>query len=130
MNDSTSPASPKAEADSPDLVQVMLGECSPADADAVFEVLGTHFTSDRADVVPHRDEGPRPAAWTGSFCVDHAPGEVTGVLLSGPVTAELQGGPVAVERLRKTLAAAFSVEAAGSSAGDQEVDVQLRLTNA
>ncbi|MEU3370544.1 hypothetical protein ACFYM2_11040 [Streptomyces sp. NPDC006711] len=126
MNDTSTPASP----DSPDLVQVMLAECSAADADAVFEVLGAHFTSDRAGVVPHRDEGPQPAAWTGSFCVDHAPEQVAGVLLSGPVTAELQGGPVAVERLRRTLAAAFAVEAAGSAAGDQEVDVQLRLTNA
>ncbi|MFG2721283.1 hypothetical protein ACGFW5_23730 [Streptomyces sp. NPDC048416] len=130
MNDSSTPASPDAETDSPDLVQVMLGECSAADADAVFEVLGTHFTSDRAGVVPHRDEGPRPAAWTGSFCVDHAPDHVAGVLLAGPVTAELQGGPVAVDRLRRTLAAAFAVEAAGSSAGDQEVDLQLRLTSA
>ena len=58
-----------------------------------------------------------PSRWRGSFS-------------SGPVTAELQGGPVAVERLRRTLSAAFAVEAAGSAAGDQEVDVQLRLTNA
>lgn len=51
------------------------------------------------------------------------------MLLAGPVTADLQGGPVAVDRLRRTLAAAFAVEAAGSAAGDQEVDVQVRLTN-
>ncbi|MEU9097838.1 hypothetical protein [Streptomyces sp. NPDC048361] len=130
MNDTSSSASPDTGADSPDLVHVMLGECSAADADAVFEVLGTHFTSDREGVVPHRDESPQPAAWTGSFCADHAPDDVAQVLLAGPVTADLQGGPVAVDRLRKTLAAAFTVEAAGSSAGDQEVDVQLRLTNA
>uniref|UniRef100_A0AAU2UWL7 GNAT family N-acetyltransferase n=1 Tax=Streptomyces sp. NBC_00003 TaxID=2903608 RepID=A0AAU2UWL7_9ACTN len=130
MNDSPSPASPGAGADSPDLVQVMLGECSAADADAVFEMLGNHFASDRAGAVPGRREGPRPAAWAGSFVVDHAPDEVAGVLLAGPVTADLQGGPVAVDRLRRTLAAAFAVEAAGSAAGDQEVDVQVRLTNA
>ncbi|MET9361283.1 hypothetical protein ABZX93_10245 [Streptomyces sp. NPDC006632] len=130
MNDTSSPASPDVSPDSPDLVHVMLGECSPADADAVFEVLGAHFASDRAGVVPHRGESPQPAAWTGSFRVDHAPEQVAGVLLAGPVTADLQGGPVAVDRLRKTLAEAFAVEAAGMSAGDQEVDVQIRLTSA
>ncbi|MFG3281432.1 hypothetical protein [Streptomyces sp. NPDC048111] len=128
MNDST-PATPSA-ADSPDLVHVMLGECSAADADAVFDVLAAHFDSDRADDVPGRREGPRPATWTGSFRVDHAPDEVDGVVLAGQVTADLQGGPVAVDRLHRTLAAAFAVEKAGSAAGDQEVDVQLRLTNA
>ncbi|MFD7336037.1 hypothetical protein ACFV98_08520 [Streptomyces violascens] len=129
MNDSPSSASQSAGADSPDRVQVMLGECSAADADAVFEVLGTHFASDRAGAVPSRREGPRPAAWAGSFVVDHTPAEVAGVLLAGPVTADLQGGPVAVDRLQRTLAEAFAVETGGSAAGDQEVDVQLRLTN-
>ncbi|MFE9539523.1 hypothetical protein [Streptomyces sp. NPDC006691] len=127
MNDSASPTSPAA--DSPDLVHVMLGECSAADAEAVFGVLAGHFDSDRDDDVPGRREGPRPATWTGSFRADHAPAEVDGVILAGPVTADLQGGPVAVERLRHTLAAAFSVETAGSAAGDQEVDLQLRLSN-
>ncbi|MEV8524002.1 hypothetical protein ACFYMW_19425 [Streptomyces sp. NPDC006692] len=130
MNDSPSPASPDAAADSPDLVHVMLGECDAADANAVFQVLGSHFTSDRADDVPRRGPGPRPDAWAGSYVVDHAPDQVAGVLLAGPVTADLQGGPVAVDRLRRTLAAAFGVETASAAAGDQEVDVQLRLTNA
>ncbi|RCH67545.1 hypothetical protein DT019_17190 [Streptomyces sp. SDr-06] len=106
----------------------MLGECSAADADAVFGVLATCFASDRADAVPGRRGGPRPDAWTGSFVADHAPDQVPGVLLAGPVTAELQGGPVAVDRLRRALAEAFAVETAGRVAGDQEVDVQLRLT--
>ncbi|CAM5290378.1 hypothetical protein AB0M94_33740 [Streptomyces xanthochromogenes] len=127
MNDSASSTSPAA--DSPDLVHVMLGECSAADADAVFDVLATHFDSDRDNDVPGRREGPRPATWTGSFRADHAPSDVAGVILAGPVTADLQGGPVAVDRLRHTLAAAFSVETAGSAAGDQEVDLQLRLSN-
>lgn len=130
MNDSSPAASPGGGADSPHLVQVMLGECSVADADAVFEVLATCFDSDRADVVPSHREGSRPNAWVGSFVVDHAPAQVAGVLLAGPVTAELQGGPVAVDRLSRTLAAAFAVETAGRAAGDQEVDVLLRLTSA
>jgi hypothetical protein len=61
--------------------------------------------------------------------VEHAPAEVSGVTLAGTVTADLQGCPVAVERLCRTLDAAFAVEKVGTVAGDQEVEVQLRLTN-
>lgn len=114
--------------DTPDLVQVALDECSAADADAVFAVLRTHFSSDRGDDAPHRTEQPRPAVWTGDFLVDHSPAPVRGVLLAGPVTADLQGGPVAVGLLRDTLASAFAVTVTGTVSGDQEVQMQLRLT--
>ncbi|MFD0548295.1 hypothetical protein ACFQ0X_03315 [Streptomyces rectiviolaceus] len=130
MNDTPGPASPTAQSDSPDVVQVVLGECSAADADAVFGVLRAHFPSDRGEDAPHRTEQPRPAVWTGGFLAARSPGSVRGVLLAGPVTADLQGGPVAVDRLRATLESAFVVTGAGSASGDQEVQVQLRLTGA
>lgn len=130
MNDTPDPAAPIAQSDSPHLVQVVLGECSAADADAVFGVLRTHFPCDRGEDAPHRTEEPRPAVWTGGFLAVGSPGPVRGVLLAGPVTADLQGGPVAVDRLRTTLESAFVVSPCGTVSGDQEVQVQLRLTGA
>lgn len=130
MNDTPGPASPIAQSDSPHLVQVVLGECSAADADAVFGVLRTHFPCDRGEDAPHRTEEPRPAVWTGGFLAVGSPGPVPGVLLAGPVTVDLQGGPVAVDRLRTTLESAFVVSPGGTVSGDQEVQVQLRLTGA
>ncbi|MFG2502143.1 hypothetical protein ACGFSB_28520 [Streptomyces sp. NPDC048441] len=128
MSGTPDPASPTAPSASCDLVQVVLDECSVADADAVFGVLRTHFASDRGDAAPHRTEQPLPAVWTDDFVVDHSTGPVPGVLLAGAVTADLQGGPVAVGHLRDTLASAFSASVTGTVSGDQEVQVQLRLT--
>ncbi|MGB8945032.1 MAG: hypothetical protein WCD21_33095 [Streptomyces sp.] len=130
MNDTPDPTAPTAQSDSPDLVQVVLGECSAADADAVFGVLRAHFPSDRGEDAPHRTEQPRPAVWTGAFIAAESTGPVRGVLLAGPVTADLQGSPVAVDRLRATLESAFVVSANGTASGDQEVQLQLRLTGA
>ncbi|MFH8484640.1 hypothetical protein [Streptomyces longisporoflavus] len=130
MNDTPDPAAPIAQTDSPDLVQVVLGECSAADADAVFGVLRTHFPSDRGDEAPHRTEQAQPAVWTGGFLASADTGPVRGVLLAGSVTADLQGGPVAVQRLRETLESAFVVSTTGTESGDQEVQMQLRLTGA
>lgn len=61
--------------------------------------------------------------------MEHSPADVTGTVLAGTVTADLQGCPVAVERLCRTLDAAFAVEKVGKVAGDQEVEVQLHLNN-
>ncbi|MEU6824171.1 hypothetical protein ABZ921_26370 [Streptomyces atriruber] len=115
---------------SADLVQVVLGECSPADADTVFNVLRDHFPSDRGVDAPRQTGEPWPEVWTGGFLADHSPASVPGVLLAGSVTAGLQGGPVAVSRLHAALASAFVVTAEGTASGDQEVEVQLRLTGA
>ncbi|MFG2650718.1 hypothetical protein [Streptomyces sp. NPDC048436] len=128
MNDTPAPDSPAEQSGSPDQVQVVLGECSAADADAVFGLLRTHYPSDRGDDAPHRTEQPRPEVWTGGFLAAHDPGPVRGVLLADTVTADLQGGPVAVNRLRATLESAFATSVTGTVSGDQEVQVQLRLT--
>ncbi|MBC9718962.1 hypothetical protein H9Y04_41195 [Streptomyces sp. TRM66268-LWL] len=115
---------------SPDLVQVVLAECSAADADTVFDVLRAQFPSDRGDDVPGHKEPGRPDVWTGGFLAGHSPEPSPGVLLAGTVTADLQGGPVAVARIRALLEQAFVAQAKGTVSGDQEVQVQLRLTGA
>ncbi|MFF6999913.1 hypothetical protein ACFY93_33975 [Streptomyces sp. NPDC008313] len=121
-------------------VQVVLSDGSAADAGTVFEVLEGRFACDRtAEEAPREDESHRPTVWTSTFDLP-APAEAaesaggTGegaqaspARLSGPVTAEVQGTHLAVRRLREVLEEAFTVQEAGTDAGDQEIQVQLRL---
>ncbi|MEU6121286.1 hypothetical protein [Streptomyces sp. NPDC047123] len=130
MNDTQEPDSHAPHPSSPDLVHVVLGECSAADADTVFGVLRAHFPSDRGSDAPRQTDEDSPAVWTGAFLADHRPQSVPGVLLAGPVTADLQGGPVQVNHVRAVLESAFVVSGAGTASGDQEVEVHLRLTGA
>lgn len=120
-------------ASSPDLVEVVLDACSIADADTVLHVLGTRFAPEGGDAMPRHDSSARSDTWTGAFLVAYGPRDAalpSDLSLNGSVTVELQGGPVAVDRLRETLASAFDVQVSGSASGDQEVDLRLRLTNA
>ncbi|MEU1535836.1 hypothetical protein [Streptomyces fagopyri] len=48
-------------------------------------------------------------------------------LLEGSLTVTLQGGYVAVDRLRAALCAAFAVHEQGTVSGDQEKEVDLEL---
>ncbi|MFJ2745175.1 hypothetical protein ACIO3O_36585 [Streptomyces sp. NPDC087440] len=123
MNDSSRPAPA-------DLVQVVLSDCAPDDAIAVLTALGSGFTSGRSSDTPGESPDTGSDTWTESFvAADHSPGSLSGTALKGAVTVELQGAPVAVDRLRKALDSAFAVEEQGSASGDQEVELQLRLTS-
>lgn len=113
-------------------VEVVVSDCSAADAGSLFTELCRRFGSDRAaDEVPHEAAGGRPTIWTGTFDMSAAQGPSGRTAppphLSGPVKAELQGEPRAVERLRRALGERFVVHQLGVVAGDQEVDVELRL---
>ncbi|MEU9365881.1 hypothetical protein AB0D78_21540 [Streptomyces avermitilis] len=111
-------------------VQVVLSDCPAADARRLFDVLSGRFASDRApgDRLQETEED-RPTVWTGTFDTSHAAAGVTAeeVELSAPVTADVQGGHLAVKVLREALAEVFTVHEPGADAGDQEVQVQLRL---
>lgn len=115
-------------------VEVVISDCSASDAGHLFAELCRHFGSDRrAEDVPQECHEARPTMWTGTF--DTSADLVTSgrtaapLPLSGPVKAELQGEPRAVERLRRLLDETFLVHQLGVVAGDQEVDVELRLEN-
>ncbi|MCW7940770.1 hypothetical protein AAW14_01765 [Streptomyces hygroscopicus] len=113
-------------------VEVVVSDCSPQDAGSLFAELCRHFASDRrAEDTPHETQGARPTMWIGTFDTSAAPassGRAAGPShLSGPVKAELQGEPRAVERLRRALDETFDVRQLGVVAGDQEVDIELRL---
>jgi hypothetical protein len=113
-------------------VEVVVSDCSAADAGSLFAELCRHFGSDRAaEDAPHEAHRTRPTMWTGTFDTSAAPGTAGRTAppppLSGPVKAELQGEPRAVERLRSALDELYAVHQLGVVAGDQEIDVELRL---
>ncbi|CAM5244287.1 hypothetical protein GCM10010329_43950 [Streptomyces spiroverticillatus] len=115
--------------DTSDLVQVVLSDCTSDDAGTVLSALGSAFASGRSSDTPGGGPDAGSDTWTESFvAASDASGSLSGTGLKGAVTAELQGTPVAVDRLRKALTSAFTVEEQGSASGDQEVELQLRLT--
>ncbi|MEV5608998.1 hypothetical protein [Streptomyces sp. NPDC052225] len=109
-------------------VGVELSECTPDDAASVLAVLCAAYPSDRVE-----GEAPDPKATVWPTTVDVTPDVAPPARtssLSGPVTADLQGGPQALSRLRATLDAAFAVEEVSTTSGDQEQVQHLRLTTA
>ncbi|MEV4334860.1 hypothetical protein AB0K02_30820 [Streptomyces sp. NPDC049597] len=111
-------------------VVVTVTGCSTEDADAVFRALGRAYPSDRdeSEVPRHVMEG-HETVWTTTFDVSHPLGQGEPVRLAAPVTVEMQGGYWAVDRMKEMLATSFEVQEEGMAAGDQEKDVQLRLTS-
>ncbi|MCX4825349.1 hypothetical protein OG883_36960 [Streptomyces sp. NBC_01142] len=110
-------------------VVVTLSACSKEDADTVFHVLARSYASDRADDdAPQYVSGHGTTVWTSTFEVSPVHAAAESVPLTAPVEAGIQGGYWAVDRLMETLASAFAVQEEGMAAGDQEKDIQLRLT--
>ncbi|MCW7987410.1 hypothetical protein XF35_19690 [Streptomyces platensis subsp. clarensis] len=111
-------------------VQVQVTGCLPEDAHTVFTALDTLFVSDRAkDDAPRDPEGARAAVWSANVDVSEGPAQTTPRRLTGPVTATVQGGYWAADKLRAGLGHAFSVRNVGSTSGDQEQEIQLRVDN-
>ncbi|MFG3137454.1 hypothetical protein ACGFZA_14735 [Streptomyces sp. NPDC048211] len=111
-------------------VSVVVSGCEKDDARTVFDVLRAAFATDRASVdVPQEVDGKRPTAWVVTVDVTEALVVSGPVRLGAPVTADVQGGYWAVDRLRRSLADAFSVQVVGTVSGDQEEEVRLRLEN-
>ncbi|WP_327270422.1 hypothetical protein OG233_29750 [Streptomyces sp. NBC_01218] len=111
-------------------VLVSLSECTATDASTVFEVLRHSFASDRAaSEAPAETNGPRPTVWSATVDVSATKEPAGRAPLDGSVTVDAQGGYWAIDRLREHLGKTFTVESAGTSAGDQEQEVRLRLTS-
>jgi hypothetical protein len=111
-------------------VEVVLCDCSARDAERVFACLCAHFESDRRpDDPPHETGTGRPTMWAGTYDTAAVP---TGAgehpePLSAPVTVDVQGSPPAVRLLRAVLEETYAVHEVGVDAGDQEVQLQLRV---
>ncbi|MGW1208341.1 hypothetical protein ACWD5F_01750 [Streptomyces sp. NPDC002499] len=102
---------------------------APKDAAAVFGVLRTAFPTDRpADDVPQEQPGDNSAVWSAEFepAQERIPADP--MPLEGSVSATLQGDYVAVDQLFEALSTAFAVDHWGAASGDQEKEVDLRLT--
>ncbi|MEV6765972.1 hypothetical protein AB0N16_36135 [Streptomyces sp. NPDC051105] len=111
------------------MATVSLTGASEEDAATVFRVLRTAFPTDRsAGDVPQEQPGGPSVVWTAEFepTQDWVP--VDPIPLEGSVSATLQGDYVAVDQLREALGAAFAVDEGGTASGDQEQEVDLRLT--
>ena len=111
------------------MATVSLTGASKEDAATVFGVLRTAFPTDRpSDDVPQEQPGDRTAVWTAEFEPTQEWIPTDPIPLEGSVSATLQGGYVAVDQLREALNVAFAVDEQGTASGDQEKEVDLRLT--
>ncbi|MDH6214714.1 hypothetical protein [Streptomyces pseudovenezuelae] len=111
------------------MATVSLTGASQEDAATVFGVLRTAFPTDRpSGDVPQEQPGDRSAVWSAEFepTQEWIPTDPTP--LEGQVSVTLQGGYVAVDQLFEALNAAFAVDQWGTASGDQEKEVDLRLT--
>ncbi|WP_320785208.1 hypothetical protein [Streptomyces sp. CRN 30] len=126
---------------------MVLSDCLAQDAGRIFDALCAHFVSDRCSgeqLHESQAEPDRPTVWSGTFELpddpaDEVSDEGSGTPsgsgagrehpgpLSGPVDLDAQGSPKAVRRLKEVLEESFSACEVGAIAGDQEVQLQLRL---
>nr|WSW65895.1 hypothetical protein OG461_06705 [Streptomyces sp. NBC_00995] len=108
------------------MVTVTLSEASKEDADAVLGVLRTAFRGAEPGAPQDQPTG-RPVVWTAEFDATEKGTQAGPTALTGSVAATVQGGHVAVDQVCDALSMAFAVEGAGTAAGDQEKEVDLRL---
>ncbi|MFJ3422493.1 MULTISPECIES: hypothetical protein [unclassified Streptomyces] len=112
------------------MATVSLTGASKEDAATVFGVLRTAFPTDRPfDDVPQEQPGDRNAVWTAEFEPTQEWIPTDPLPLEGSVSATIQGGYVAVDQLREALNVTFAVDERGTASGDQEQEVDLRLTS-
>ncbi|NJQ00332.1 hypothetical protein [Streptomyces zingiberis] len=114
----------------PTHVSVQLTDCAQEDAEAVFAVLGRAFplAEEVSGHAPGAEDG-RPTVWSATVDVEGSGDTATeGGPLTGAVIADVSGGYAAVGTVRTALEAPFAVEDKGSSSGDQEMEVRLRIT--
>ncbi|NLU68685.1 hypothetical protein [Streptomyces sp. HNM0574] len=108
-------------------VSVQISEGAWRDVETVFRVLGTLFETDRGAHAPHQATVGHPHVWAAQLTVEPPWERPRPTPLTGPVTAELQGTPQAVDTLARALTDAFVVREEGMASGDQERQVWLRL---
>ena len=112
------------------MATVNLTGASKEDAAVVFCVLRTAFPTDHpSDDVPQEQPGDHSAVWTAEFEPTQERILTDPIPLKGSVSATLQGGYVAVDQLFEALSTTFAVDHWGAASGDQEKEVDLRLSS-
>jgi hypothetical protein len=109
-------------------VTVLLTECAPQDARVVFDALAGRFPAEQE--AGEITIGPleNPTVWSATYDAHETGGAQSHLAIAGGVTADISGCPQPVIRLCRALGESFTVEDKGHAAGDQEVEVCLRLT--
>lgn len=110
-------------------VSVLLSDCACEDALAVLGTLGVMYDSDRPAVAPGGTEGRDATVWSASYDVVGPGRQPEAAELHGPVDAELQGPPHAVDQLAEAMNGPFTVRTGRAASGDQEAEIQLHLEN-
>jgi hypothetical protein len=111
------------------MATVSLTGASKEDAATVFDVLRTAFPTDRSSHdMPQEQPGDHSPVWTAEFEPARERVPTDPVPLKGSVSATLQGAYVVVDQLFEALSATFAVDHWGAASGDQEKEVDLRLT--
>lgn len=127
-NRDTAPSAGAEDADASAQVSVTLDSCCKEDAQAVLAALHASFPSDRSPEDRPADAADgRPVVWTAGFDVSRTLGLPAPGRLTEPVDVTVQGGYHAVDRVRETLAEAFTVTVVGTASGDQEEEATFRL---
>ncbi|MER5601215.1 hypothetical protein [Streptomyces sp. NPDC002265] len=112
----------------PQSVSVEISDCTKEDARIVFDTLCACFESDRcAEDVPQHIHETRPTVWLGTFDVADRHRCDSPPRLAGSVTADVQGGYWAIDRIRMTLDDLFAVHELSGASGDQEQELHIRL---
>lgn len=115
-----------------DAVLVTATDCSPQCARTLIGFLERAFPDDGAEGIETqaRDHTGEPTVWSTTINAGRAATPTGPVALDGTVRVGVQGGPRAVDRVLFALTEAFTVEAKGTVAGDQEREVELLLRSA
>ncbi|MFZ3573515.1 hypothetical protein ACOKM5_41960 [Streptomyces sp. BH097] len=108
----------------PAVVGVALSDCTPQDAAAVLRVLCTAFPSDRT---PTERPDEDATVWLTTVDAAGLPEPSEPRPLAEAVTADIQGGPEALDHVRAALANAFTLTEASAASGDQEQELHVRL---
>ncbi|WP_405988606.1 hypothetical protein [Streptomyces sp. NBC_00986] len=112
------------------MATVNLTGASKEDAATVFGVLRNAFPTDGpSDDMPHEQPGDPSVVWSAEFEPTQEWIPTGPIPLEGSVSATLQGGYVAVDQLFEALSTAFAVDHWGAASGDQEKEVDLRLSS-
>ncbi|MEU6890269.1 hypothetical protein ABZ934_00435 [Streptomyces sp. NPDC046557] len=115
-----------------DAVLVTATDCSPDCARTLIDFLERAFPGEVTEEKepPTGDHAGHPTVWSTTIDAGRPAAQTGPVTLDGTVRVGVQGGPRAVDRILFALSEAFTVEAKGTVAGDQEREVELLLSSA
>ncbi|MFM9370094.1 hypothetical protein [Streptomyces sp. Da 82-17] len=137
MNDqstkSKDPGPEAGRATSSRCVTVTLSDCKEDEAHAVLDYLSSLFPYEDCGPVAPDTHQHHPTVWSATLDVTTPPSPASvprrPVGVHGPVEVTLQGTPLDVASVHTALEDAFEFHDEGTVSGDQEREVQLRISS-